>query len=522
MPNRTSKDKKRRKKAGGERQEINRAGAARSPARATKKPKAGPTQPSSPTVKRLFALSGNTCAFPKCTTPIIDKSSGSVLGEICHIKGDKIGSPRYDASQSNAERQSFDNLILLCAQHHKVVDDDVKSYSVDRLMEMKAAHKPPVGKREQLNRSQVARLIASARGNAIAGGSVIQSQRQTGGQVAHLINNYNESKQPDDRLRLEGKLSIAGDMNLLRVFGGPGLKILVANKGRRTAKIRHLVICAEDPQALRAFQEGFGSDFGYVPPKKEEDRWASFCMKFFSISPNKQFDGYSLERDDVCTFYLPIVAGIGVFANAPPDKVEINAVTFDEREITLIRGPEVCQSIKSLIEAHGKSPWPCRVPVEIFLKVRSASAPDTDPLIGTTNPNPVSFTESPSSSASVGLKLRVALGIAENSQAQQTTIGLLVSEVPPNIVNELSAVFIADEIVGRREMPFTQIESMAANECRFLLPFVCFDELRKLVTTLAPEQFGIVVRVSKYDFLRVAGPNVKDVIESRTQSRLGK
>jgi|GEM_PF-4951228 len=37
------------------------------------------------TVKRLFALSKNRCAYPKCYNAIVD-NDGIILGDICHIK----------------------------------------------------------------------------------------------------------------------------------------------------------------------------------------------------------------------------------------------------------------------------------------------------------------------------------------------------------------------------------------------------------------------------------------------------
>src|SRR5258708_2257710 len=100
----------------------------------------GPKEPSRPAVKRLFAVSGNRCAFPKCSTPLVDPKSESILGEICHIKGERPGAARYDASQDNELRHGFENLILLCNVHHKIVDDDDTAYTVDRLLQMKRQH----------------------------------------------------------------------------------------------------------------------------------------------------------------------------------------------------------------------------------------------------------------------------------------------------------------------------------------------------------------------------------------------
>jgi len=96
--------------------------------------------PSVATVKRLFAVSGNRCAFPGCTLPLVDDASGKVTGRICHIKADSSGGPRYDADQSDDERHGFANLVLMCPLHHDVIDSEVKTYTVEKLLEIKARH----------------------------------------------------------------------------------------------------------------------------------------------------------------------------------------------------------------------------------------------------------------------------------------------------------------------------------------------------------------------------------------------
>lgn len=54
-------------------------------------------------LKKLFALSGNKCAFPDCEEEIVDYSRGVVLGEVCHIKGRNPNAPRYDPEQTYKE-----------------------------------------------------------------------------------------------------------------------------------------------------------------------------------------------------------------------------------------------------------------------------------------------------------------------------------------------------------------------------------------------------------------------------------
>ena len=87
--------------------------------------------PSAPTIKRLFAVSGNTCAFPGCNIPLVDATSGKVTARICHIKARQPGGPRYDAQQTEDERHAFENLVLMCPMHHDVIDSDAETYTVE-------------------------------------------------------------------------------------------------------------------------------------------------------------------------------------------------------------------------------------------------------------------------------------------------------------------------------------------------------------------------------------------------------
>lgn len=98
----------------------------------------GPGKPSEKTIKRLFASSGNRCAFPKCTFKVVHHKS--ILGKICHIKAASPNGPRYDPTQTQAERHAYENLILLCGGHHTLVDDDPETYTVEALVKMKADH----------------------------------------------------------------------------------------------------------------------------------------------------------------------------------------------------------------------------------------------------------------------------------------------------------------------------------------------------------------------------------------------
>lgn len=84
--------------------------------------------------KTLFAQSMNRCEFPGCSEIIADEK-GIIKGEICHIEGSK--GPRFNESLSNNQLNSIDNLILLCPNHHTVIDKDVDNYTVEKIKEWK-------------------------------------------------------------------------------------------------------------------------------------------------------------------------------------------------------------------------------------------------------------------------------------------------------------------------------------------------------------------------------------------------
>lgn len=97
------------------------------------------TQPSLATIKKLFAYSQNLCAFPQCDARLVE-DAGIVTGIVCHIKARRPGGPRYDPHQTAEERHGFENLILMCGRHAKIIDSDPRQFTVDQLQEIKAIH----------------------------------------------------------------------------------------------------------------------------------------------------------------------------------------------------------------------------------------------------------------------------------------------------------------------------------------------------------------------------------------------
>lgn len=94
--------------------------------------------PTRDTLIALFAKSGNVCAFPGCTHELVT-SRNIFVGQICHIEAANPGGQRFNSNTTDEQRRSFENLLLLCYRHHKETDD-ISTYDVNTLCNMKRQH----------------------------------------------------------------------------------------------------------------------------------------------------------------------------------------------------------------------------------------------------------------------------------------------------------------------------------------------------------------------------------------------
>ncbi len=97
--------------------------------------------PTESTVRRLFAAQ-STCAYPDCDAPLVVEDSGgrtSINVEIAHIIAASPNGPRPADDEDEETLRSFDNLLLLCGTHHKLVDDHWQDYPAEALREWKRA-----------------------------------------------------------------------------------------------------------------------------------------------------------------------------------------------------------------------------------------------------------------------------------------------------------------------------------------------------------------------------------------------
>ena len=100
------------------------------------------------TRKVLWALSDNQCARCEAILVRAPEAEGDVhaiVGQECHIVARSLAGPRGEA-EPRGEVDGIDNLILLCANCHEVVDSQPEKWTPDALRALKRDHEQKVGR----------------------------------------------------------------------------------------------------------------------------------------------------------------------------------------------------------------------------------------------------------------------------------------------------------------------------------------------------------------------------------------
>lgn len=97
----------------------------------------------------LWARAGGRCQYRGCNHDLIgDLISGredGTFGFIAHIVADSADGPRGDPQRSALLARALENLMLMCARHHKLIDvDDEAGHPEALLVAMKAEHESRV------------------------------------------------------------------------------------------------------------------------------------------------------------------------------------------------------------------------------------------------------------------------------------------------------------------------------------------------------------------------------------------
>ena len=103
----------------------------------------GPVNPNGDTRIKLFSDSAGYCQNPACNMPLFPEVSErhSHFAEMAHIFAATDGGPRTNAEMTASERANYDNLILLCANCHTMIDKEPQTFTDTLITQWKRDHK---------------------------------------------------------------------------------------------------------------------------------------------------------------------------------------------------------------------------------------------------------------------------------------------------------------------------------------------------------------------------------------------
>lgn len=100
--------------------------------------------PSQKDLRLLYQRSGNRCAFPDylrvLDAPGSDTDAPVILSDVAQIVAQQPDGPRGHYPLPLEKRDNCDNLMLLCQEHHRLIDQQPHRFTVERLRQMKADH----------------------------------------------------------------------------------------------------------------------------------------------------------------------------------------------------------------------------------------------------------------------------------------------------------------------------------------------------------------------------------------------
>jgi len=96
------------------------------------------------TLKILWGRAAGRCAVPECRVELFadatDHDPIVVIGDIAHIEAASKRGPRANRRASAKERDTYENLILLCKNCHARLDGQKKTNTVEAIRKLKADH----------------------------------------------------------------------------------------------------------------------------------------------------------------------------------------------------------------------------------------------------------------------------------------------------------------------------------------------------------------------------------------------
>lgn len=160
--------------------------------------------------KILWARSGNRCSL--CRIELVaEKDENDInlnLGEECHIISSKSKGPRHKPNYLE-DYDVYSNLILLCRNHHRMIDEQFETYTEELLHQIKTNH-------EKWVKSTIDKAI---KGTTEKSPKFLR-RLTSGKELVDIVNGMYASEFDHDELKTEEEVRIIGSfLQNLRDWG---------------------------------------------------------------------------------------------------------------------------------------------------------------------------------------------------------------------------------------------------------------------------------------------------------------
>ncbi|NIJ52192.1 SAVED domain-containing protein [Dyadobacter arcticus] len=240
---------------------------------------------------KLWVRSGGRCAY--CNKYLLDLEYDVNIGEMAHIVGWTTSkkSPRGESEMPLNERNLVENMVLLCAEHHKIADskETLEVFTIERLIQLKTSHEARIFHLTNLendSESVVIRLLGKIRGTTVE-----LSQQRARLDLLDSENKFARFLDSFDKQGIEIDLTgLSEPEDSWDAYWSMGKSIIdssirIIEEGVRKGAIRHLAIFAfsriplltyfgyrlDDKIPTSLFQKHRGNSESWVWPEDGDD-----------------------------------------------------------------------------------------------------------------------------------------------------------------------------------------------------------------------------------------------------------
>lgn len=193
------------------------------------------------TRKLLWGKSGNRCAMCRHVLCVdaTREDDESIIGDECHIISKKENGPRYNPFYPTNKLDFYENLILLCRIHHKLIDDQYTKYTAEILKQIKENHGKWVS--EQLDKNP--KISPEMRIKRIPGNIPKYLHRiASGKEILNIVEGADTFSFDHDELSSDEEVKIIGEfLDIVKDWGDLGHDLDLGFRVETTYRLTNLI-----------------------------------------------------------------------------------------------------------------------------------------------------------------------------------------------------------------------------------------------------------------------------------------